>query len=124
MPNTIASLRPDVVSIHLRLPKSLHRRLVKEAKTNRVALNTEIVNQLEGRRLALVEDFKETLREFFFEEYYPKQAAQEGDPSLLEVDAFRRAIIKDLKLDHEQQEALTKQWIVGLQVLRRRSTAR
>jgi hypothetical protein len=77
MPNTIASLRPDVVSIHLRLPKSLHRRLVKEAKTNRVALNTEIVNQLEGRRLAQVEDFKATLREFFQEYYALSTAAAE-----------------------------------------------
>jgi hypothetical protein len=39
-----------VVSIHLRLPEALHRRLKKEARANNVPINTEIVNQLMGRQ--------------------------------------------------------------------------
>lgn len=46
-PDRTADTRPDVVSIHLRLPKALHRRLVREAKSHSVSLNTEIVHQLE-----------------------------------------------------------------------------
>jgi hypothetical protein len=41
----------DVVKLNLRLPKALHRKLRQAAKTKNVSLNTEIVNQLEGRSL-------------------------------------------------------------------------
>jgi len=36
----------DTTSLHLRLPKNLHRRLRRQARHNNVSLNTEIVNQL------------------------------------------------------------------------------
>ena len=39
----------DVVKLNLRLPKALHRKLRQAARVNNVSLNTEIVNQLEGR---------------------------------------------------------------------------
>jgi hypothetical protein len=39
----------DVVKLNLRLPKALHKRLHQAAKANHVSLNTEIINQLEGR---------------------------------------------------------------------------
>jgi HicB family len=39
----------DVVKLNLRLPKALHRKLHQAAKANNVSLNTEIINQLEGR---------------------------------------------------------------------------
>jgi hypothetical protein len=41
----------DVVKLNLRLPKALHRKLRQAAKANNVSLNTEIINQLEGRSL-------------------------------------------------------------------------
>jgi hypothetical protein len=41
----------DVVKLNLRLPKALHRKLRQAAKANNVSLNTEIINQLEGRLL-------------------------------------------------------------------------
>jgi hypothetical protein len=39
----------DVVKLNLRLPKAIHRKLHKAARANNVSLNTEIINQLEGR---------------------------------------------------------------------------
>jgi HicB family len=39
----------DVVKLNLRLPKALHGKLHQAAKANNVSLNTEIINQLEGR---------------------------------------------------------------------------
>ena len=39
----------DVVKLNLRLPKALHRKLRQAAQANNVSLNTEIINQLEGR---------------------------------------------------------------------------
>ena len=36
----------DTTSLHLRLPKSLYKRLQRQAKRNHVSLNTEIINQL------------------------------------------------------------------------------
>ena len=39
----------DVVKLNLRLPKALHKKLSQAARVNNVSLNTEIVNQLEGR---------------------------------------------------------------------------
>ena len=36
----------DTTSLHLRLPKSLYKRLQRQARRNNVSLNTEIVNQL------------------------------------------------------------------------------
>src|SRR5262245_45927097 len=36
----------DTTSLHLRLPKSLYKRLQRPARRNNVSLNTEIVNQL------------------------------------------------------------------------------
>jgi hypothetical protein len=45
----------DVVKLNLRLPKALHKKLRQAAKTNNVSLNTEIINQLEGRSLHLPE---------------------------------------------------------------------
>jgi hypothetical protein len=39
----------DVVKLNLRLPKALHRKLRQAAKANNVSLNTEIINELEGR---------------------------------------------------------------------------
>jgi hypothetical protein len=39
----------DVVKLNLRLPKALHRKLHQAARANNVSLNTEIINQLEGR---------------------------------------------------------------------------
>jgi hypothetical protein len=39
----------DVVKLNLRLPKTLHRKLREAARANNVSLNTEIINQLEGR---------------------------------------------------------------------------
>src|SRR5262245_25233348 len=45
----------------LRLPKPLHRRLLAQAKRNNVSLNTEIVNQLEGRETATATQMAETI---------------------------------------------------------------
>ena len=39
----------DVVKLNLRLPKALHRKLHQAARANNVSLNTEIINELEGR---------------------------------------------------------------------------
>jgi hypothetical protein len=39
----------DVVKLNLRLPKALHRKLRQAADANNVSLNTEIINQLQGR---------------------------------------------------------------------------
>jgi hypothetical protein len=44
----------DTVNLILRLPKALHRRLTQQARRNNVSLNTEIINELEGREAALV----------------------------------------------------------------------
>jgi HicB-like protein involved in pilus formation len=43
-----ANKTTDAIKLNLRLPKSLHRRLTREAKENSVSLNTEIIHQLEG----------------------------------------------------------------------------
>ena len=45
----------DVVKLNLRLPKALHRKLQQAAKANNVSLNTEIINQLEGRSSQTIE---------------------------------------------------------------------
>jgi HicB-like protein involved in pilus formation len=39
----------DVVKLNLRLPKALHKKLHQAARANNVSLNTEIINQLDGR---------------------------------------------------------------------------
>jgi hypothetical protein len=53
----------DTTSLHLRLPKRLYKRLQRQAKRNNVSLNTEIVNQLEGRELGTVIPLTETVKE-------------------------------------------------------------
>jgi exonuclease VII small subunit len=53
----------DIVSIHLRLPKGLHKRLQKDADRSGNSLNSEIVSQLESYGPALDEaiaDLKRT----------------------------------------------------------------
>jgi hypothetical protein len=55
----------DTTSLHLRLPKSLYKRLQRAAKHNNVSLNTEIVNQLEGQSPAGVKRAMETLQPLF-----------------------------------------------------------
>jgi hypothetical protein len=52
----------EIVKFNLRLPKSLHRRLQRDAAKNNVSLNTEMVNQLEGSKAALVRDLVEAAR--------------------------------------------------------------
>jgi hypothetical protein len=44
-----AKTTDDVVKLNLRLPKALHKKLRQAAQSNNVSLNTEIINQLEGR---------------------------------------------------------------------------
>ena len=44
----------DTTSLHLRLPKSLYKRLQRQARRNNVSLNTEIVNQLSNPKQSLV----------------------------------------------------------------------
>jgi len=43
----------ETTSLHLRLPKKLYKRLQQQARHNNASLNTEIVNQLEGRTIAV-----------------------------------------------------------------------
>jgi HicB-like protein involved in pilus formation len=45
----------DAIKLNLRLPKPLHKRLKQQARRNNVSLNTEIVNQLEGRQSGAIE---------------------------------------------------------------------
>jgi len=52
----------DTTSLHLRLPKRLYKRLQQQARRNNVSLNTEIVNQLQGRELAAVVPLTETVK--------------------------------------------------------------
>jgi len=52
----------ETTSLHLRLPKKLYKRLQQQARRNNVSLNTEIVNQLEGRELATVVPLTETVK--------------------------------------------------------------
>jgi len=44
------------VKLNLRLPKDLHRKLREAARSNNVSLNTEIINQLEGRSYGSIPD--------------------------------------------------------------------
>ncbi len=44
-----AKTTDDVVKLNLRLPRALHKKLRQAAQSNNVSLNTEIINQLEGR---------------------------------------------------------------------------
>jgi hypothetical protein len=53
----------DVVKLNLRLPKALHRKLQQAAKANNVSLNTEIINQLEGRSSQTIEQLKGFIQE-------------------------------------------------------------
>ena len=52
----------DTTSLHLRLPKRLYKRLHQQARRNNVSLNTEIVNQLEGRETATAARMAESLK--------------------------------------------------------------
>jgi HicB family len=45
----------EIVKLQLRLPASLHRRLVQRAQRNRTSLNTEILKALEGDERRLME---------------------------------------------------------------------
>ena len=49
----MADKTANAAKVLLRLPKSLHRQLVQQAKRNNVSLNTEIVNQLSGHEASL-----------------------------------------------------------------------
>ena len=51
----------DVVKLNLRLPKTLHRKLREAARANNVSLNTEIINQLEGRSYGSIPDHVKNL---------------------------------------------------------------
>jgi hypothetical protein len=51
----------DAIKLNLRLPKPLHKRLKRQARVNNVSLNTEIVNQLEGRQSAVVKEAMEKI---------------------------------------------------------------
>jgi HicB-like protein involved in pilus formation len=50
-----ANKTTDAVKLNLRLPKSLHRKLQRDAKRNNVSLNTEIIHQLEGHDVSAVQ---------------------------------------------------------------------
>jgi len=52
----------DIVKFNVRLPKPLHRRLQRDAAKNNVSMNTQMVNELEGSRAALVRDLVEAAR--------------------------------------------------------------
>src|SRR5262249_59991365 len=52
----------DIVKFNVRLPKPLHRRLQRDAAKNNVSLNTQMANELEGSRAALVRDLVEAAR--------------------------------------------------------------
>ena len=58
----MADKTADAAKFLLRLPKSLHRRLLQQAKRNNVSLNTEIVNQLEGYEVATVKRTTEIMQ--------------------------------------------------------------
>ena len=55
----------DTTSLHLRLPKTLYKRLQRQAKRNNVSLNTEVVNQLEGAEAAEAKQRAEAMKPFF-----------------------------------------------------------
>jgi hypothetical protein len=51
----------DTTSLHLRLPKKLYKSLQRRARLNNVSLNTEIINELEGRGSAVAQQAMETI---------------------------------------------------------------
>jgi hypothetical protein len=50
----MADKTADATKFLLRLPPALHKRLVVQARRNKISLNQEIVNQLEGYEAAMV----------------------------------------------------------------------
>jgi hypothetical protein len=59
------AMAADTTSLHLRLPKTLYKRLQRQAKRNNVSLNTEVVNQLEGAEAAEAKQRAEAMKPFF-----------------------------------------------------------
>jgi hypothetical protein len=52
----------DAVKLNVRLPPALHKRLVAQARRNKISLNQEIVNQLEGYEAATVKRTTEIIK--------------------------------------------------------------
>jgi hypothetical protein len=52
----MADKTADAIKLNLRLPKPLHKRLKQQSRRNNVSLNTEIINQLEGRQSATIKE--------------------------------------------------------------------
>jgi len=53
----------DAVKLNVRLPPTLHKRLVAQARRNKVSLNQEIVNQLEGHEATAAKEIAATAAE-------------------------------------------------------------
>jgi Arc-like DNA binding domain len=58
----------ETTSLHLRLPKGLYRKLQRQARQNRVSLNTEIIHQLEGSLGTALKDAIEGILERWADE--------------------------------------------------------
>ena len=80
----------DVVSLHLRMSKSLHRRLQKMAERHGLSLNSEIIEQLEGRRSEHVQMLTGILRNAVDQIVEMERAARVDDPDIEQADFKRR----------------------------------
>jgi hypothetical protein len=58
----MADKTADATKFLLRLPPALHKRLVTQARRNKISLNQEIVNQLEGYEAATVKRTTEIIQ--------------------------------------------------------------
>jgi HicB family len=57
-----SAMASDTIKLNLRLPKGLHRRLTQQARRSNVSLNTEIINQLEGREAASIQQTADAIQ--------------------------------------------------------------
>jgi len=98
----MASKTADRYKLVLRLPKPLHKRLKQQARRNDVSLNTEIVNQLEGRETLGPGLFSGFIQEEFrkvLEHIYPEiaeKAAELATQAAVKIARENRAPIKDI----------------------------
>jgi HicB family len=89
----------DAVGFMLRLPRSLHKRLQKQAEQNNVSLNTQLVNMLEGYEAATIKRVTEITQPILDEAV--KQAAQMAGTATIDV-----LLQGPVNLSEESKEAL------------------
>jgi hypothetical protein len=87
----MASKTADAIKLVLRLPKPIHKRLKQQARRNKVSLNTEIVNLLEGAETATAKRMAEAMKPLVQEAI--KQAVGQATGRLPSDDDLRLEMI-------------------------------